>query len=600
MFELKKNLRIVVLAAAITAAFSGGSASGAAVALPPANDAFADGVALSGDNGGTSGTNVDGTKETNEPAHAGVPGGKSVWYRWTATRAGQAVFSTCGSDFDTVLAVYTGTAVDSLTHLVSSNNDGDCGSSSQLSFVASAGTQYHIAVDGVGGASGALFLDWFQRPANDNRADAQVIGGDTGSVAVSNAFGTQESGEPEPAGPGGASVWYRWVAPSSGSARFDTCGTGFDDTLLAVYEGSSTTPLAANDDACGLASVVGFAAEAGKEYFVAVDGFEGEWIAANLNWNRSQFAPSNLQPPVISGNPRESETLQASQGSWSGTPPFSFRYQWARCNAAATLCQFVPGAVASTYALGPADVTFRIRAFVTATNGAGSSTMNSAATAPVVSRPQVAPRNTAVPTITGTPANYATLLATAGGWDGYPDPSFAFQWQTCTRAGTGCTDIPGEVAPTLMLSPMEVGERIRVVVTASNSAGAAVAASGLTSVVTGRSQQPRCVVPNVRGKSVAQARTDASREAVRTRTRNARLLGERAHGKDRPPEPSAGGPAPAGYAGACGREPRSAPLSGRGLGGLRASGTAGAAEGRSRGLKSLSTRRTVSRHMTRV
>jgi hypothetical protein len=506
MFKLKNSLRIVVLAAAIAAAFSGGSASGASGALPPANDAFADGVALSGDNGGTSGSNVEATKENQEPPHAGEPGGTSVWYRWTAARAGQAVFSTCGSEFDTVLAVYTGAAVGSLTALASSNNDGDCGSSSQLSFLASAGTQYHIAVDGVGGASGLVFLDWFQRPANDKRADAQVIAGDTGSVAVSNAYATQEPAEPEHGGPGGASVWFRWVAPSSGPARFDTCGTGFDDTLLAVYEGNSTTPLAASDDSCGLASLVGFTSETGKEYFVAVDGFEGDWVAVNLNWNRSQIAPSNLQPPVISGNPRESETLQASQGSWSGTPPFSFRYAWARCNGSATLCQFVPGAVASTYALGPADVTWRIRAFVTATNGAGSSTMNSAATAPVVSRTQVAPRNTGAPTISGIPAEDATLIATAGAWEGYPDPGFAFQWQTCTRAGTDCTDIPGENAPTLVLSPMEVGQRIRVVVTASNSAGAAVAASGLTSVVTGSRPGPRCVVPNVRGKSVAQAR----------------------------------------------------------------------------------------------
>lgn len=499
MFRLRGIPLLLMLVAGL-------AAPGSALAAPPANDAFADGVVLAGDNGSAAGSNVEATKEAGEPAHAGNAGGASIWYRWTPDRAGRAVFSTCASDFDTVLAVYTGTTVNSLTEVTSNNDDADCGSTSLVSFSASAGTEYHIAVDGAGGASGDLFLDWFQAPANDDRADAQAIAGDTGSIPVSNAYGSLESGEAEPAGPGGASVWYRWIAPSSAPARFDTCGTGFDDTLLAVYEGGATTPVAANDDSCDLASVVGFAAEAGKEYFIAVDGFEGEWVAVDLNWNRSPVAPSALQPPAISGNPQEGETLQTSQGSWSGTPPFSFRYQWARCNAAATSCQFVPGAVASTYALGPADVTFRIRSFVTAANGAGSSTMNSAATAPIVSRPQAAPRNTAAPTLSGTPAEDATLIATAGAWDGYPAPAFVFQWQTCTRAGTDCADIPGENAPTLTLSPMEVGKRVRVVVTASNSAGAAVAASGLTSVVTGRGRRPRCVVPNVRGKSVAQAR----------------------------------------------------------------------------------------------
>jgi hypothetical protein len=508
MFELKRKFRIVALAAAIAATFSGGSAMGAAGALPPANDAFADGLALSGESGFEPGTNVDATKETGEPEHAGVPGGASAWYRWTAARDGEAVFSTCGSDIDTVLAVYTGTAVNSLTGVASNNDDPEgCSPNSLVAFRAAGGTQYHLAVDGVGGASGALNLSWFQRPANDDRADAQAIAGDTGSMAVSNAYASAEPGEPEHGGPGGASVWFRWVAPSSGPAHFDTCGTSFEDTLLAVYEGSSATPLAANDDTCGYASVVGFAAEAGKEYFVAVDGYEGDWVSVDLTWNRSPTAPAVVQPPAISGTPIEGETLRASEGSWSGTAPFSFRYQWARCNTAGTGCFFVPGALAGTYSLGPADVTFRMRVFVTATNAAGSSTMNSAATAPIASRPHSAPRNTALPTISGTPVEDATLLADAGNWDGYPFPNHAFQWQTCTRAGTDCTDIPSENTPTLMLSPMEVGQRIRVVVTASNSAGAAVAASGLTSVVTGSRPGPRCVVPKVRGKSVARART---------------------------------------------------------------------------------------------
>jgi hypothetical protein len=507
MLELKGKLRIVAIAAAFAAAFAGGPASGAAGQVPPANDGFAEGLALSGDAGWRPDSNAEATKEAGEPAHAGDPGGASVWYRWTAARDGQAAFSTCGSEFDTVLAVYTGTTVGSLTEVTSSNNDPDCGSSSRVTFRASAGTQYHLAVDGVGGDSGVFYLDWFQRPANDNRADAQVISGETGTVPVSNAFASLEPNEPVHGGPGGASVWFRWVAPSSGPARFHTCGDGYD-TLLAVYEGGSTTALAANDDYCDLGSLVGFAAEAGKEYFVAVDGYDGEWVEVNLGWNRSQVAPSNLQRPVISGNPQEGETLHASEGSWSGTAPFSFRYEWARCDASATFCRTVPGAVASTYVLGFADVASRMRVFVTAANAAGSSTTNSVATAPVASRPHVAPRNTALPTITGTPIEDATLAATAGGWDGYPAPAFTFQWQTCSAAGTGCTDIPSENAPTLTLSPMEVGHRVRVVVTAGNSAGAAAAESPLTSVVAGRRgpPRPRCVVPNVRGKSTAQAR----------------------------------------------------------------------------------------------
>ena len=38
-----------------------------------------------------------------------------MWYRWTAPSAGEAIFSTFGSTFDTDLAVYTGTSMSSLT-----------------------------------------------------------------------------------------------------------------------------------------------------------------------------------------------------------------------------------------------------------------------------------------------------------------------------------------------------------------------------------------------------------------------------------------------------------------------------------------------------
>lgn len=78
-------------------------------------------------------------------------GGKSLWWSWTAPASGPVTISTCGSDFDTVLAVYTGNAVDALS-LVASNNNSVCSGvsnvQSQVQFNAIAGTNYQIAVDG--------------------------------------------------------------------------------------------------------------------------------------------------------------------------------------------------------------------------------------------------------------------------------------------------------------------------------------------------------------------------------------------------------------------------------------------------------------------
>ena len=67
---------------------------------------------------------------------------------------------TQGSDFDTLLAVYTGSSVDALT--VVASNDDAIGLQSEVSFTAQQGVVYHIAVDGYSGATGSVVLDWSQ------------------------------------------------------------------------------------------------------------------------------------------------------------------------------------------------------------------------------------------------------------------------------------------------------------------------------------------------------------------------------------------------------------------------------------------------------
>ena len=131
------------------------SASGAS-----GNDNFASASAISGASGSADSHNVSATAETGEPAHAGQAAAGSVWFDWTAPSAGDFTFNTDGSDFDTVLAIYTGSAVDTLT-AVASNDDAAAGqSTSQASFTATSGTTYHIAVDGKNGATGLVHLGW--------------------------------------------------------------------------------------------------------------------------------------------------------------------------------------------------------------------------------------------------------------------------------------------------------------------------------------------------------------------------------------------------------------------------------------------------------
>ncbi len=99
----------------------------------------------------------------------------------------------------------------------------------------------------------------------------------------------------------------------------------------------------------------------------------------------SSGAPANTAPPSITGAAVTGETLKVSTGTWTGSPS-SFTYQWQDCNSAGAACTNLSGASASSYKLKASDVGHTVRALVSATNEAGSSTAGSGATA-LVSAP---------------------------------------------------------------------------------------------------------------------------------------------------------------------------------------------------------------------
>jgi subtilisin family serine protease len=240
----------------------------------PANDDFAAAITIAGAPFTVSGINVDATKEAGEPNHGGDPGGRSVWWSWTAPASGRVLLTTAGSSFSAVLGVYTGTAVGQLTAVAS-------GSPGTAAFDTAAGTQYFIAVDGAGGASGSITLALKYPPLNDDFAAASVIS-DLSVQNGSNVNATREAGEPLHATNfGGKSVWWQWTPATPVRIAITTEDSTFD-TVLAVYTGSALTALtevASNDDEdalYGLAtSRVEFDAAAGTQYWIVVDGYDG-------------------------------------------------------------------------------------------------------------------------------------------------------------------------------------------------------------------------------------------------------------------------------------------------------------------------------------
>ena len=289
---------------------------------PPQNDFFSQRAGLSGAEATGLGDTRTATREAGEPDHAGNSGGGSVWWSWTAPRDGRVNLSTSGSNFDTLLAVYTGSGIANLTPVASNDDDPNGGSTSRVAFDVSSGVTYHFAVDGrntgLSWSTGNVVLnlslgDISTGPANDNFANSTPFAGGFANLSGNNFGASAEPGEPNHVGAfGSRSVWWSWTAPDNGVATIDTSGSSFD-TVLAVYVGSSVSALtfiAADDDSgSGNTSRASFNAIAGATYRIAIDGFLG--AEGSIELALTQVA---APPGPANDNFAEATPLPASGG----------------------------------------------------------------------------------------------------------------------------------------------------------------------------------------------------------------------------------------------------------------------------------------------
>ena len=263
------------------------------IAVPAPNNDFAKASIIEGIPISATGSNHPADLENGEPRHADVDGGNSVWWTWIAPDSGPVVVDTEGSDYDTVLAVYTGVTVDALTEVAANDDISSRRTTSRVTFEAVAGTAYSIAVDGFGGRTGNITLSvqssngTSAAPVNDNFANATSVDGSDVTATADSSNATKETGEPNHAeNPGGRSVWFTWQSPADGILEASTTGSNFD-TLLAIYQGTSVASLsviAENDDGPvgDLSSHLLTTVASNTVYHIAVDGFNGAGGPANL------------------------------------------------------------------------------------------------------------------------------------------------------------------------------------------------------------------------------------------------------------------------------------------------------------------------------
>ena len=160
-------------------------------------DLLIDALDLINTNGVIRSYNTNAVKQPGTPEIIpGDPGGSEIWFQWTVPllqSSGNVTFSTLGSDFDTTMGVYIGSAPSNLVQVPTAINDDDSAGylASQVSFYAVKGTTYLIAVDGFFGAQGNVVLNWTLNPGSTTLPNAvptpQTVTASNGATVTLNS-----------------------------------------------------------------------------------------------------------------------------------------------------------------------------------------------------------------------------------------------------------------------------------------------------------------------------------------------------------------------------------------------------------------------------
>jgi hypothetical protein len=189
----------------------------------------------------------------------------------------------------------------------------------------------------------------------------------------------------------------------------------------------------------------------------------------------------------VLGTTTEGRTLRTTNGSWAGTTPFTFRYRWLRCDASGggingVNCAAIPGETTTAHILTHADVGHTLRSRVAARNHDGAASVVSNPTG-VVTSSAGRPASKSPPTISGTPQQGQMLAAHHGTWSGAQPIAFAYQWTRCDQTGGSCSNITGATSTVYALKSVDIGNTLRIRITARNSLGSRASTSAPTAVI---------------------------------------------------------------------------------------------------------------------
>ena len=356
---------------------------------PIANDGFADAQVVTL---GSSvlGSTVGAGQEFGEPTTScGNASGGSIWYRATFNGNGTVRADTFGSDFDTVVGVYTGSAVNALSP-VTCNDDASAGTrQSGVGFTAVAGTTYFFRVAGFNGATGAVQFTL------DLGADLP-----SGATTVSATTSLNVPVLPPACAASSQSShqWYRLASSTGGLVSLDTTGSTYDTviTVIRLTGAGFVTEACADDTGTILQASLTFTASPDVRYYMIVSGYNGATghlqLAINNAAGNGSYAPGPVAAlPDAPGTPAAVAVEEGATVSWtspasSGSRPITGYRVTPILDGTAVASVTYPSTVTSQTLVGliaGSRYTFKVAAISTA--GVGADSLESNVVVPIAS-----------------------------------------------------------------------------------------------------------------------------------------------------------------------------------------------------------------------
>ena len=298
---------------------------------PPANDNFANAIAVTCGNtynGNTASATLD---EDNAPDGFGADmDAPNVWFSYTGSGTPQTVtLDLCGSAYDTSVLVYTGTS-GALTLIGANDDEASCsagGTRSKLNFTSDGTTTYYIAIEGWNAGNTGAFTMVTScvsacTPAVANQTCATALSVSTNGVDVNsdNTCGDISTTQPSCDTFGTIQdVWFSFVGPANGIVDCVVTPLTMTSANFAIYSGADCNSLTLLTGTCN-SDLTAATTEAltgltpGQTYYIQVWSSTAEQGTFTLNL----LSPVCINPSGILGNNLTDSSVDLSWNLTSG------------------------------------------------------------------------------------------------------------------------------------------------------------------------------------------------------------------------------------------------------------------------------------------